>query len=189
MKSPTIKNAPLPADGSGSESFNNLLLLFVLAAFPAYLNGKLGGGILLWLFLALLTALPILIVFWTIASRISPRKNEKVKLPGNSVERYLDFHDARNRELYCGRNKIAMDTFHELYFGGDVDFKGDPLSIMECRHDWASFRFTPQLFWFFLTGMLPEAIMHTRSQGIARTLPIINLCSHLCRRGAGSRSL
>jgi hypothetical protein len=52
-----------------------------------------------------------------------------------------------------------------MYFDGDVDFKGDALEVLEYRHDWASFRFTFGLFKFFLTGMMPEVIMHTRSQG------------------------
>jgi len=57
-----------------------------------------------------------------------------------------------------------METFHEMYFDGKVDFKGDCLDVMEYRHDWASFRFTLGLFHHFFTGFIPEAIMHTRSQ-------------------------
>ena len=58
-----------------------------------------------------------------------------------------------------------METFHEMYFDGKVDFKGDCLETMEYRHDWANFRFTLSLFKFFLFGMIPEVIMHSRSQG------------------------
>lgn len=58
-----------------------------------------------------------------------------------------------------------METFHEMYFDGDVDFNGDALDALEYRHDWASFRFTLSLCWFFFTGMLPELVMHTKSQG------------------------
>lgn len=58
-----------------------------------------------------------------------------------------------------------METFQEMYFDGDVDFNGDCLEIMEMRHDWANFRFTFGLIKHFLTGMIPEMIMHTRSQG------------------------
>ena len=119
----------------------------------------------MWLLLVLLTALPILIIFWSLASRISPRRNEKVHYPGKPVESYLSFRDEKAKALYRGRNKIPMETFHEMYFAGAVDFNGDPLDVMEYRHDWANFRFTASLFWFFLTGMLPEVIMHTRSQG------------------------
>ena len=58
-----------------------------------------------------------------------------------------------------------METFHEMYFDGKVDFKGDTLEIMEYRHDWSNFRFTLSLFRYFFTGMIPEVILHSRSQG------------------------
>ena len=58
-----------------------------------------------------------------------------------------------------------METFHEMYFDEEVDIKGDMLDVLEYRHDWASFRFTLSLFKFFVFGMIPEVIMHTRSQG------------------------
>lgn len=102
--------------------------------------------------------------FWTIASGYTPRKNEKAKYPGKPIDHYLTFHKEEDRAKYYGRNKIPMETFHEKYFDGDVDFNGDALEIMEYRHDWANFKFTLSLFWFFLTGMMPEVIMHTRSQ-------------------------
>ena len=77
----------------------------------------------------------------------------------------MNFRKEEDRERYRGKAKIPMETFHEMYFAGDVDFKGDALEIMEYRHDWAAFRFTVGLFWFFVTGMLPEMITHSRSQG------------------------
>lgn len=67
---------------------------------------------------------------------------------------------------YKGKAKIAMETFHEMYFEGDVSFKGDCLEVMEYRHDWASFEFTFSLFKYFLTGMIPEMLVHSRSQGM-----------------------
>ena len=96
---------------------------------------------------------------------MSPRKNEKAKYPGHPVEHYLHFRSEKDRAKYQGKSKIPMETFHEMYFDGVVDFKGDALEVMEYRHDWASFRFTLSLFRFFLTGMMPEMLMHTRSQG------------------------
>lgn len=104
-------------------------------------------------------------VFWRTASTISPRINEKAKFPGKPVQHYLTFHDEKDRTKYFGRHKIPMETFHEMYFDGKVDFKGDALEAMEYRHDWASFKFTMSLYRYFLTGMIPELIMHTRSQG------------------------
>ncbi|KAI9856174.1 MAG: Sphingolipid C9-methyltransferase 2 [Vezdaea acicularis] len=161
---PAIKNAPLPADAAGSDSFNNAVLITLLALVPLWLAWKVGGGTKTWVFFALFTSIPILMVFWTVASSLSPRKNEKVKYPGKGVEHYLHFKSEGDRLKYKGKSKIPMETFHEMYFDGKVDFKGDALEVMEYRHDWASFRFTLSLYWFFLTGMMPEVIMHTRSQ-------------------------
>ncbi|KAH9827213.1 putative fatty acid methyltransferase [Teratosphaeria destructans] len=161
---PAIKNAPLPADGPGAENFNTTLLIALLAFIPGYLAWKVNGGLFTWIFFAILTAIPILMVFWTVASSMSPRINEKARYPGLPVEHYLTFKKDSDRLKYRGRNRIPMETFHEMYFAGDVEFKGDCLEVMEYRHDWASFRFTLSLYWFFLTGMMPEVIMHTRSQ-------------------------
>ena len=110
--------------------------------------------------------------FWSVASTISPRKNQKARYPGRPVEHYLHFRNEKDRIKYHGKNKIPLETFHEMYFDGLVDFKGDALEIMEYRHDWASFRFTISLFRFFLTGMMPEVIMHTRSQGWWNCFPL-----------------
>ncbi|KAI9819059.1 MAG: Sphingolipid C9-methyltransferase 2 [Thelocarpon impressellum] len=161
---PSIKNAPLPADGPGSETFSNVLLFSLCTLIPLYLSWKVGGGWKTSLFFAILTFLPILVTFWAVASTLSPRKNEKARFPGRPVEHYLHFHKEADRAKYRGRSKIPMETFHEMYFDGAVDFKGDALEVMEYRHDWANFSFTLSLFRFFLTGMMPEVIMHTRSQ-------------------------
>lgn len=119
-------------------------------------------------------------IFWTVASTISPRKNEKARYPGRRIETYLDFKSEKDRIKYYGKSKIPMETFHEMYFDGAVDFKGDALEVMEYRHDWASFRFTWGLFKFFLTGMIPEMLMHTRSQGLSVPstfpIPLLNPC-------------
>ncbi|KFG82040.1 cyclopropane-fatty-acyl-phospholipid synthase [Metarhizium anisopliae] len=163
-KYPSIKNAPLPADGPGSDSFSNTVLISLLLGIPYYLKWKVGGGLKTFVFFALLVDLPLLAAWWLVISTISPRRNEKAKLPGRPVEFYLEFKKEADRAKYRGLNKIPMETFHEMYFDGDVDFKGDCLEIMEYRHDWASFRFTIGLIKFFLLGMIPELIMHTRSQ-------------------------
>jgi len=125
---------------------------------------QLHGGLLTTLFFAIFTTIPILMAYWTVASSFSPRKNEKARFAGKSIDTYLTFHKDEDKDKYYGRNKIPMETFHEKYFAGEVDVKGDMLDVLEYRHDWASFRFTLSLFWFFLTGMLPEVIMHTRNQ-------------------------
>ncbi|KAL8687249.1 MAG: hypothetical protein Q9218_006523 [Villophora microphyllina] len=161
---PAIKNAPLPADAAGNDNFSNILLISLSLGVPYLLARKVGGGLFTTLFFAILTFIPILVTFWYIASSISPRKNEKARYPGRGVEHYLEFHDAKDRARYYGKSKIPMETFHEMYFDGKVDFRGDALEIMEYRHDWANWKFTFSLFRYFLTGMMPEVIMHTRSQ-------------------------
>jgi hypothetical protein len=176
LQYPAIKNAPLPADAAGNESFSNRLLFSLLALVPLYFSWKVGGGWKTWVFFALITSIPILAAFWTVASSISPRKNEKAIYPGRPVEDYLHFVNEKDRIKYHGKSKIPMETFHEMYFDGAVDFKGDALEIMEYRHDWASFRFTWSLYRFFLTGMMPEMLMHTRSQGQHVLFPSIGLC-------------
>ncbi|KAL9618374.1 MAG: hypothetical protein Q9160_006882 [Pyrenula sp. 1 TL-2023] len=161
---PAVKNGPLPADGAGSDTFNNYLLFSLLLLIPWYFAWQVGGGFWTTIFFVAFTSIPILMVFWRAASTISPRINEKAKFPGRPVHHYLTFHDEKDQAKYFGRHKIPMETFHEMYFDGKVDFKGDALEAMEYRHDWASFKFTMSLYRFFLTGMIPELIMHTRSQ-------------------------
>lgn len=162
---PAIKNAPLPADGAGSDTFSNMLLISLIVFIPWYLARQVRGGLFTTIFFAIFTTIPILTSYWAAASSLSPRKNEKAKYPGRPVEHYLHFHSEADRNTYYGKHKIPMETFHEMYFDGAVDFKGDCLETMEYRHDWANFRFTLSLFKFFLTGMIPEMLMHTRSQG------------------------
>ncbi|KAK0347214.1 hypothetical protein LTR59_001650 [Friedmanniomyces endolithicus] len=130
---PAIKNAPLPADGPGAENFSNTALFLLLAVIPGYLAWKAHGGLFTWLFLASLTAIPILMAFWTLASTMSPRLNEKARYPGAPIEHYLTFKSDAHKAKYRGRNKIPMETFHEMYFAGDVDFNGDALEVMEYR--------------------------------------------------------
>jgi hypothetical protein len=155
----------LPADAAGTETFSNIALFSLLGGVPFYLSWKFGGGLKTTIFLALFTTLPLLSAFWLTTSSISPRKNEKARYPGRPVEHYLTFKNPADQVKYHGKNKIPMETFHEMYFDGDVEFNGDALEVLEYRHDWASFRFTLSLIKFFLTGMMPEVIMHTRSQG------------------------
>lgn len=167
--SPSINNAPLPADGPGSKHFNNKVLLGLILGLPYFIARKLGGGFKTWLFLTLLFVFPILLSYWTLASTFSPRLNEKCKYPGRPISYYLEYHTPELKAKYETSNngqgaKIPIETFEELFFDGKVSFKGDCLDVMEYKHDWANFRFTIGLFRFFLLGMIPEVIMHSKSQ-------------------------
>ncbi|EAW19444.1 putative cyclopropane-fatty-acyl-phospholipid synthase [Aspergillus fischeri NRRL 181] len=161
---PAIKNAPVPADAAGSDSFSNILLFSLLLFVPWYLARQVGGGFYTTIFFAIFTTVPILMAFWSVASSISPRKNEKAKYAGRPVEHYLHFHSEHDRATYRGKSKIPMEVFYEKYFNGEVDFKVDALEALEFRHDWANFRFTMGLYKHFLFGFIPELLVHSRSQ-------------------------
>ncbi|KAM0284970.1 hypothetical protein ACHAQH_001659 [Verticillium albo-atrum] len=163
-KFPAIKNAPLPADGPGSDSFSNWFMIGAMVVVPYYGAWKIGYGFKTALFFALFTTVPILTGYWYVASRIGPRKNEKARLPGRPVEHYITFKKEEDKLKYRGKNKIPMETFQEKYFDGDVEFNGDALEVLEYRHDWAAFHFTISLFKFVLFQFAPEVIMHSRSQ-------------------------
>ncbi|KAF2652090.1 S-adenosyl-L-methionine-dependent methyltransferase [Lophiostoma macrostomum CBS 122681] len=162
--SPTIANAPLPADSNGSDTFSNSLLAALITGIPAFLTYQLGKGFKTWVFLVVAFFLPILGVYWMAFSSYSPRKNEKAKFPGKPIDHYLDFVRPEDRETYYGRNTIPMETFYEMYFDQKVNVRGDMLAVLELRHDWCNFRFTLGLINHFLTGMLPEMIVHSKSQ-------------------------
>ncbi|KAJ8611600.1 hypothetical protein MRB53_037903 [Persea americana] len=115
---PAIKNAPLPADGAGNDSFSNTFLISLLVGVPLYFTYRVGGGFKTFVFFFLITMLPILAAFWLFASSMSPRKNEKATFPGLPVEHYLTFRKEADKVKYRGRNKIPMETFHEMYFNG-----------------------------------------------------------------------
>ena len=167
-------------------------LAALLIGVPYYMAWKIGGGLKTTVFFALITTIPLLSGFWLVVSSMSPRINEKARFPGRPVEHYLTFKKDEDKAKYRGKSKIPMETFHEMYFDGDVDFNGDGLEVLEYRHDWASFRFTIGLIKFFLTGMIPELIMHTRSQGMCLCFIAIESVAHsflVFRRGASPRSL
>ncbi|OJJ42319.1 hypothetical protein ASPZODRAFT_77117 [Penicilliopsis zonata CBS 506.65] len=162
--SPSINNPPLPADGPGNEHFSNLALGGLLLGVPVTLAWMVGGGFKTTIFFALLTALPVLIAYWTVMSAYSPRLNEKVRLPGRPVEYYLTFKKDVDRARWKGSNKIPLQTFYALYLAGEVDFNGDTLNAMEYRHDWATFNFTWDTFKFLLGTFFVDVMFHTRSQ-------------------------
>lgn len=137
----------------------------LIVGVPYWLSWKVGGGCKTAIFFGLFTSLPILAGFWMTASAVSPRKNEKVKLPGRPVEHYLTFKNRADQLKYHGKSKIPMETFYEMYFDGDVDFNGDVLESLEYRHDWANFHWTIGLCRYFVLSFIPEMIMHSKSQG------------------------
>lgn len=159
-----IHNAPLPAQGAGNQTFDNRVFGAVAVGVPAFIAYSLGLSFSLFIILTVLLFFPILATTLYLTSRYAPRYRNRVPLPGKPLESYIIIHDPELKASYYGRNKIPMETFFEAYFDGKIDFNGDPLEIMEARHDWAAFQFTLGQFKFFLTQWLPETFWHSREQ-------------------------
>ncbi|KAI7874724.1 S-adenosyl-L-methionine-dependent methyltransferase [Lichtheimia hyalospora FSU 10163] len=159
-----IKNATLPAQGAGNQTFDNRIFFGVCAAVPLFITYKLGLSLWVGIILAILLFLPILACTLYLTSRFAGRYRNRVPLPGKPIEDYLIIHDPELKAKYHGRNKIPMETFFESYFEGKIDFNGEPMDVMEMRHDWAAFQFQLGQFKFFLTQWLPETFWHSRDQ-------------------------
>ncbi|KAK8019282.1 hypothetical protein PG990_004420 [Apiospora arundinis] len=101
-KFPAIHNPPLPAEGPGNESFSNYALGALLLGVPAFFARSIGGGLKTTIFFILVLAVPLLIAYWTVSSRFSPRINDNVKLPGRPVEHYITFKKDEDRLRWRG---------------------------------------------------------------------------------------
>ncbi|KAK0211155.1 sphingolipid C9-methyltransferase [Desarmillaria ectypa] len=163
-----IKNAPLVSLAEGNSYFSNYHLAAVVLVVPYILKSILPlvsrGGFKTYLFLLVLSGVPTTVAYWTLASMYGARKNQKVTLPGKDIEEYIEIKDVELSRLYKGKEKIPMQVFHDAYFDGKAEFKGDVLDILEQRHDWAKFTFTPELFKHVFTKLIPDVISHSREQ-------------------------
>ncbi|KAK0441005.1 sphingolipid C9-methyltransferase [Armillaria borealis] len=163
-----IKNAPLVGLAEGNSYFSNYHLAAVVLVVPYILKSILPlvsrGGFKTYLFLLVLSGVPTTVAYWTLASMYGARKNQKVTLPGKDIEEYIEIKDAELSRLYKGKDKIPIQVFHDAYFDGKAEFKGDVLDILEQRHDWAKFTFTPELFKHVFTKLIPDVISHSREQ-------------------------
>ncbi|EIW67226.1 hypothetical protein TREMEDRAFT_69739 [Tremella mesenterica DSM 1558] len=142
---PAIANPTLPAEGNAS--FSNYHLAAIVLFVPWVIT-KIFPWRTSW------TGYFIL---------YGPRLNEKIPLPGKPQDEYITILSDSLKKRYEGK-KIPMQVFHDAYFDGKIDFKDDVLKIMEYRHDWASFEFTPPLFKYVFTNLIPEVVIHSSSQ-------------------------
>jgi sphingolipid C9-methyltransferase len=189
-KTLTIKNAPLVGLAEGNGQFSNFQLVAIILGVPWLLKRILPivnhGGFKTYLFLVAILGVPLTVTYWTLMSMYGKRKNEKVALPSINIEEFITTEDPELKAKYHDKEKIPMQVFHDAYFEGKFDFNGelpvgcstsyaqcrrvsacylgDVLEIMEQRHIWAHFHFTPQLFKYVFFQMLPEVIMHSKSQ-------------------------
>ncbi|KAJ7176493.1 sphingolipid C9-methyltransferase [Mycena filopes] len=164
----SIKNAPLIGLAEGNGQFSNYQLAALVLVVPYIVKSLLPlvsrGGFKTYLFVLALTGVPTTVAYWALMSNYGARKNDKVILPGKDIEEYITIKDPELKKLYHGKNKIPMQIFHDAYFEGKIDFKGDVLDILEQRHDWAKFTFTAELFRYVFMDFLPEVIVHSQSQ-------------------------
>jgi hypothetical protein len=125
---PAIKNAPLVGLAEGNGAFNNYHFAACLIVVPYLLKSFLPlvnrGGLKTYLFLFVLTGIPVAAAYWTLNSMYGGRKNDKVQLPGKNIDEYITIKDSDMKLLYHGKNKIPMQIFHDAYFDGKIEFKG-----------------------------------------------------------------
>ncbi|KAI9632718.1 S-adenosyl-L-methionine-dependent methyltransferase [Dioszegia hungarica] len=161
--SPAIANAPLPAEGSAS--FNNYHLAGSVFA-VTYLFQRIflpfAKSWTTFFVLLVLLFLPVTVAYWTLSSKFGKRVNEKVPFPNRPQGDYIEIKSG-DMDKWRGK-KIPMQIFHDAYFEGKFEFKGDVLDVMEYRHDWASFEFTPALFKYVFVNLIPDVLLHSRTQ-------------------------
>ncbi|KAF9074716.1 sphingolipid C9-methyltransferase [Rhodocollybia butyracea] len=173
---PTISNAPLVGLLEGNGAFSNIHLAVLVLFVPWLLKRMLPlvnrGGFKTYLFLLLLTGLPTTLAYWMVMSRISTtagvfgdRRTNRVDLPANvEANEYFEIKDAELKKHYPAGTKIPMQVFHDSYFEGKLDIKGDVLKTLEHRHLFVSFTMTWALLRYVLTTLIPDVILHTSEQ-------------------------
>ena len=121
-------NAPPAGIYDGNGSFSNYILAALVIFVPFFVKRMLPlvsrGGFKTYLFVALLTGVPVTVGYWTVMSMFGPRKNERVQLPGKNIEEYITIKDEELKKAYHGREKIPMQVFYDAYFEGKIDFNG-----------------------------------------------------------------
>jgi hypothetical protein len=124
---PTIKNAPLPAEGN--DSFSNTILAALVLGVPWFVKRIIPivnrGGFYTYWFLVALLGVPITVGYWAVMSHYGPRKNEKVVLPGKPASDYYVIKDQDLRHQWgFTEDKIPIQIWHDAYFDGKIDVKG-----------------------------------------------------------------
>ncbi|GAA5885901.1 hypothetical protein JCM6882_004195 [Rhodosporidiobolus microsporus] len=161
---PAIANAPFPVEGNGS--FSNYQLAAVVLAVPYFLTRFVPyfSFTTSYVFLLIVTGIPVTVSYWMLMSRANVRVRDTGIFPGKPIEEYITIKDAALREKYNGQKKIPMQVFHDAYFDGKIDIKGDMLELLEWRHDWMSFPMTVELMKYVLTVLIPDVIFHSAGQ-------------------------
>ncbi|ORZ38469.1 S-adenosyl-L-methionine-dependent methyltransferase [Catenaria anguillulae PL171] len=170
-KRATVPVPPYPFHGAGSKQFSLVLMWSIILAVPALPVLALNVSLLWYAYPVslLLLGLPAFAAFVYYSSRhMSAPSQPDIPLPSKPIDAYLEFRDPELKAKYAnkpaGTAKIAMEELFEAYFDEKVDFKVDVLTALECRYDYAQFRFTTGQFKFFLTQWIPETLWHSKAQ-------------------------
>lgn len=147
------------------------MLLGILIGVPWFLARLVGGGFKTKVFFGLVLLVPLIVAFWTFTSNMSPRVDDKVKLPGRPIESYITFKNEELRRKYSGRTKVPLQDFSDMYINGDADFNGDVLDMLEYRHDWSYFALTWSFMKFLFGTFARDVMMHTREQDMDQIRP------------------
>lgn len=91
-----------------------------LAKFVPFVSTKTA-----YILMLVLSGVPSAIAYWYVMSRVGPRKTNRCILPGKDIESYLEINDPELRQKYNGKNKIPMQVFHDSYFDGKIEVKGE----------------------------------------------------------------
>lgn len=79
----------------------------------------------------------------------------------------LDFIVTRTPSMgskYAKNKRPAFSEFVEDYIAGRIDIEGDFPTFMELRHQYFDFRLTADHIKFFFSRMIPEVLIHSKSQ-------------------------
>ncbi|KAK0463635.1 uncharacterized protein EV420DRAFT_1100122 [Desarmillaria tabescens] len=127
----------------------------------------------MYLFLFVLSGVPSLVAYWALASMYGACKNLKVSISrgisksrtrsslGCTRERTkFPYRSSTMRTMTARMNSRVCPSLSCPILTFDF-CTGDMFDILEQRHDWAKFSFTPELFKHVFTKLIPS---HSREQ-------------------------
>jgi sphingolipid C9-methyltransferase len=105
-----------------------------------------------------------MVSFSLLSGRFRARKTieETRGTPVTQLTDFVVFHDKKLQARYAGV-KMPMSTLFEAYLDGDVDIP-DMDAFIEARNSLVTWTLTADHVKFFVTRMIPEVVIHSKSQ-------------------------
>jgi cyclopropane fatty-acyl-phospholipid synthase-like methyltransferase len=126
---------------------------------PVYFLWVVGLGFWTFMFsltLAIVLALPVFALVMFVFSRTTP---DSTPLD----QSHFTIVDSEWKALYAGK-KIPIDTLHDGYIAGKVDFNGDLLQALHKRYEFSSMVISIEHIKFFCLQFIPELLTHSKKQ-------------------------